>query len=74
VQRAVKKLVLFCLSLVAYIVLLKYTGYLFATFIALFCLLKVSEAKGWFIPLVISAGVAAGFYFTFGYLLGVVFP
>ena len=73
-QRALKKLVLFCLSLAAYIVLLKYAGYLFATFIVLFCLLKVSETKGWVIPLIISAGVAAGFYFTFGYLLGVVFP
>ena len=73
-QRALKKLVPFCLSLASYIVLLKYAGYLFATFIVLFCLLKVSEAKGWLIPLVISAGVAAGFHFTLGGLLGVVFP
>jgi putative tricarboxylic transport membrane protein len=73
-KKVVRKMVLFCAGLGVYLVLFKYAGYLPASFAVLLFLLKISEAKGWLMPLTVSAGVAGGFYFTFVWVLGVTFP
>ncbi len=65
-----RKLVFVIAGLLFYIVLFKLVGYLAATFVIMFYLLKMTETTGWLIPGLLSAGVAASFYFIFEKLLG----
>lgn len=57
-----------------FIFLLDAVGYLIASVLYLFFLMKVTRTKGWVKPGVISLGVALGLYFCFGTLLGVALP
>jgi len=68
------KLVKFVIGCAAYVLLLKYTGFLIATFLVLTYLLKVTEVKGWVLPVIISAGTSVGFYVVFQKMLGVLLP
>ena len=70
---AMRKLGAFCAVLAAYIVLLKYAGFVPATFVALLLLLKVTDTEGWLLPLAVAGGVAVGAKLIFG-ALGVTFP
>lgn len=74
IQIDFKKITFFTLGMVAYLIMMKYIGYLASTFIALLYLLKVTEVKGWIKPLIISAATAGGFYLIFAKFLGVMFP
>lgn len=65
-----RKLVFIIIGMIVYILLLKFAGYVFAVFISLFYLLKVTETEGWFFLCLFSAGTAVGFYVLFGILLG----
>jgi len=59
---------------VAYVVALPLVGYLPATAVALFALLKLARVKGWVIPLIITVAVTGGFYVIFQVLLKVQLP
>lgn len=65
-----RKLVFISIGMIVYIFLLKLAGYVFAVFISLLYLLKVTETEGWVFPCLFSAGTAVGFYVLFGILLG----
>lgn len=73
-ETALRKVAWFVLGLVVYLILIGLIGFWVSTFIAMIYLLKVSDTKGWTVPLLVSAGVSAGLYFVFGYLLQVSFP
>lgn len=65
-----RKLVFIIIGMSVYILLLKFVGYVFAVFISLLYLLKVTETEGWIFPCLFSAGTAVGFYVLFANLLG----
>jgi len=65
-----RKLVFIIIGIIVYVLLLKLVGYVFAVFISLLYLLKVTETEGWVFPCLFSAGTAVGFYVLFGILLG----
>lgn len=69
-----RKLAFIVIGLVAYIILLQLVGYLAATIMILFYLLKMAETQGWLFPGLLSTGIAASFYFIFEQLLGVKLP
>ena len=65
-----RKLVFIIIGMIVYILLLKLAGYVFAVFISLLYLLKMTETEGWVFPCLFSVGTAVGFYVLFGILLG----
>lgn len=60
-----RKFVFVLIGLVFYVVLLGSMGYILATFIITFYLLKVTDTPGWISPCFISVGNALGVYFVF---------
>ena len=69
-----RKLIFIIIGLAAYIILITVVGYLTATFIILFYLLKITETPGWLAPGLYSAGIALSFYFVLEKLLGSKLP
>lgn len=69
-----KKALLFITGCLIYLVLLNYIGYLVATLIALFLLIKFTGIKGWVAPLLVSVGVSVSFFLIFSKLLSVPLP
>ncbi|WP_338823353.1 hypothetical protein MHOCP_15700 [Moorella humiferrea] len=70
----IKKIFLYSLGLVIYVVLLKTVGFLTATFLATLYLIKVAGGKNWRLPIIVAIGVSVGFYSIFQYLLRVMLP
>lgn len=58
----------------AFVISLKYIGYLAASILYMMALMKLANTKGWIKPAIISVCVAGAFYFSFSYLLGVNLP
>jgi putative tricarboxylic transport membrane protein len=71
---AAKNIALVCVGTIAYIVLLSFSGYLIATALYLFYLIKVTRTKGIIKPALLSIGVVFAFYFCFVILLDVALP
>lgn len=69
-----RKCIFIILGLMLYVTFLYLTGYIVATFILMFYLLKVTETAGWTKPLVISTGISIGFYLLFAMFLGTNLP
>ncbi|CQR70811.1 Tripartite tricarboxylate transporter TctB family protein [Sporomusa ovata DSM 2662] len=69
-----RKLIFLIIGILVYLILLRFLGYMAATFISLFYLLKVTETAGWVYPCFFSAGIAGSFYFLFSKLLGTNLP
>ncbi|MCM0758705.1 tripartite tricarboxylate transporter TctB family protein [Sporomusa sphaeroides DSM 2875] len=69
-----RKLIFIIIGIVAYIIIMQLAGYLAATFIILFYLLKMAETPGWLTPGLFSAGIALSFYFIFEKFLGSKLP
>ena len=65
---------LFIISCVLYVVLLKVIGYLPATLIALFIMIKFTGIKGWLGPILATLGVSFGFWIIFTKILSVPLP
>ena len=69
-----RKLIFIIIGIAAYIIFMQLAGYLAATFIILFYLLKMAETPGWLAPGLFSAGIALSFYFIFETFLGSKLP
>lgn len=61
-------------AMAAYILFLKTAGYLMATVILLFTVMKIGRVKGWKVPFAVSVITSGCFYFIFKVFLSVPLP
>lgn len=71
---SIGKAVVFCAGLAGYVVLWPAIGFLPATFLVSLFLLKVSDVRGWFVPVVISAALPGVLFVAFSYFLQISLP
>lgn len=69
-----RKFLLVSIGLIFYIIFLQVVGYIAATFIIMFYLLKVTDTVGWFKPGLLSTTVAVSFFIVFVKILGITLP
>jgi len=70
----IKTLIGMSITLILWIILMPYLGYLLATFITVFAFSKLMRLEGWMKPFILSAGTTALCYFLFGFLLSLDLP
>jgi len=69
-----RKFLLVSIGLIFYIIFLQVVGYIAATFIIMFYLLKVTDTVGWLKPGLLSTTVAVSFFIVFVKILGITLP
>lgn len=69
-----KKLLMIIGAILIYIIVLDLLGYMISTFLLLFAILKITEVKGWTLPLVIAGSSSVGLFLLFEILLKIYLP
>lgn len=69
-----KSLALIVVTIILYILVLPYAGYIISSFLVLLAVLKIGKIDGWVKPLVISVSTSLVFYTIFKMALSVPLP
>jgi putative tricarboxylic transport membrane protein len=69
-----KSLLLIVVSIIAYIFVLPYAGYIVSCFLVLLAVLKIGKVRGWITPIIVSVLTPAVFYSIFKIALSVPLP